>query len=226
MARSFNLGNLEITYLGHASFKIKNGDFVIYLDPYQISSGEKANLILITHDHSDHKDDKSIEFLKKETTEILIGGENIKEGDFVQRSLGGVERKEITIKAVPAYNLTKPFHPRGKGCGFILSFQDGSAVRLSSPSKSSGGEIDGKIIYHAGDTDKIPEMAELGKIDLAMLPIGGTYTMDINEAVEAIEIIKPKIVMPMHYNTLPEITADPEKFKELVGKTSEVIILE
>lgn len=200
MARSFNLGNLEITYLGHASFKIKNGDFVIYLDPYQISSGEKANLILITHDHSDHKDDKSIEFLKKETTEILIGGENIKEG-------GKKQINNVKIKAVPAYNLTKPFHPRGKGCGFIL-------------------EIDGQRIYHAGDTDKIPEMAELGKIDVAMLPIGGTYTMNLQEAVEAIEIIKPKIVMPMHYNTLPKITADPEKFKELVGKKSEVVILE
>lgn len=200
MAGVYNFENLEITGLGHAGFKIKSPDLIIYFDPYNLKFGEKADIILITHSHHDHKDENSIELLKKETTEIFIGGENIKEGE--EKEIRGVK-----IKAVPAYNLNKPFHPRGKGCGFVLN-------------------IDGKIIYYAGDTDKIPEMAELGKIDLAMLPIGGTYTMDMAEAVEAIEIIKPKVVIPMHYNTFPEIKTEIEKFEGLVGRKSKVVILE
>jgi L-ascorbate metabolism protein UlaG (beta-lactamase superfamily) len=200
MAGVYNFENLEITGLGHAGFKIKSPDLTIYFDPYNLKFGEKADIILITHSHHDHKDENSIELLKKEITEILIGCENIKEGE--EKEIRGVK-----IKAVPAYNLNKPFHPRGKGCGFVLN-------------------INGKIIYYASDTDKIPEMAELGKIDLAMLPIGGTYTMDMAEAIEAVEIIKPKVVIPMHYNTFPEIKIEIEKFEDLVGRKSKVVILE
>jgi L-ascorbate metabolism protein UlaG (beta-lactamase superfamily) len=199
MAKTFTFNNLKITWLNHASFKIKNQGMVIYLDPFKISFGEKADLILVTHDHFDHYDERSIEILKKEETEILIGGKNIKEGE--EKEVNGVK-----IKAVPAYNLVKPFHPRGKGVGYLI-------------------EIEGKKIYHAGDTDKIPEMAELGEIDLALLPIGGTYTMNEVEAAEAVKLFSPKKVIPMHYGTLSETIGDPEKFKELVGKISEVIIL-
>lgn len=207
MARTYNFDHLEITWLGHASFKIKippseafGLEFIVYLDPFQVKSGEKADLILVTHHHYDHKDEKSIELLSKKETQVLIGGETVKEGE--EKQISGLK-----IKAVAAYNLIKPFHSRGKGVGFII-------------------KIDDKTIYHAGDTDKIPEMSELGKIDLAFLPIGGTYTMNIQEAAAAVEIIKPKVVIPMHYNTLAEIKADPEEFKKLVGKKSEVIILE
>ncbi len=199
MAKTINLDNLEISWLGHASFKIKTPQIVIYVDPYNLSFGEKADLILVTHDHFDHKDEKSIEILSKTETEVLVGGENIKEGE--EKEVNGIK-----IKAVPAYNLAKPFHPKGKGVGFVL-------------------EISGKKIYHAGDTDKIKEMAELGEIDLALLPIGGTYTMNEEEAAEAVKMIKPKKVIPMHYGTFSEISGDPEKFKELVGNISQVIIL-
>lgn len=206
MAKTYNLDNLEITWLKHASFKIKcleskvyGPEFVIYIDPYNVSFAEKADLILVTHDHYDHKDEKSIAQLSKTTTEVLIGGKNIKEGE--EKEVNGAK-----IKAVPAYNLVKPFHPKGRGVGFVI-------------------EIEGKKIYHAGDTDRIPEMAELGEIDLALLPIGGTYTMNEVEAAEAVKMFSPKKVIPMHYGTLSETPGNPEKFKELVGESSEVIIL-
>jgi len=205
MSKIYQLDNLEITWLGHASFKIKTPQSIIYIDPYNVVGGEKADLILVTHGHHDHKDEKSIGVLSTSETEILVGGESVREGEKK-------EIKGVKIKTVPAYNVNKfrapgnPYHPRGTGVGFII-------------------EAAGQKIYHAGDTDKIPEMANLGEIDLALLPIGGTYTMDEEEAAEAVKTIKPKRVIPMHYGTLAETPGQPEKFKELVGDTSEVIIL-
>ena len=201
MSQELILNNLKIIWLGHAGFRIEAGGRVVYIDPYQITNGPKADLILCTHSHFDHQDEKSIKALSKEETEVLIGGENIKEGEEKQIS-------EIKVKAVPAYNLKKHFHPRGAGVGFVI-------------------EITGKKIYHAGDTDVIPEMENLkDQIDLALLPIGGTYTMDIKEAVEAVKMIEPKIAVPMHYGTLKETIADPEEFKKLVGLICEVKILD
>jgi L-ascorbate metabolism protein UlaG (beta-lactamase superfamily) len=213
MSQELTLNNLKITWLGHASFLISKfhsdtqiplrGTEIrtIYIDPYNISEGPKADLILCTHSHFDHYDEKSIQLLSKKETEVLVGGQNIKEDE--EKELEGIK-----IKAVPAYNLKKPFHPRGQGVGFVI-------------------EIAGYKIYHAGDTDAVPEMAELkNQIDLALLPIGGTYTMDVNEAVEAVKMIKPKIVIPMHYGTLKETKANPEEFKKLVGNLAEVKILE
>jgi len=199
MTETYNLDNLEITWFGHASFKIKSPAVTIYIDPYNLTFGEKADLILCTHEHFDHKDEKSIKALSKIETEVLIGGENIQEREEKMVN-------NLKIKAVSAYNLNKPFHSKGKGVGFVL-------------------EINGKKIYHAGDTDKIPEMAELGEIDLALLPIGGTYTMNEKEAAEAVKMFRPKKVIPMHYGTLSETPGQPEKFKELVGQMAEVIIL-
>ncbi len=176
MSKELTLNTLKITWLGHASFRIKGKGKVIYIDPYNVSEGLKADLILATHSHFDHKDEKSIQSLSKEGTKVLVGGENIREGEEK-------EIDDIKIKAVPAYNLKKQFHLHGQGVGFVIEFA-------------------GQKIYHAGDTDAIPEMANLaGQIDLALLPIGGTYTMNVKEAVEAVKIIKPKIVIPMHYGT-------------------------
>ena len=207
MSKTFNLNNLEITWLGHASFKIKGDGLVIYIDPYQISEDEPADIILATHDHFDHYDQASIKALKKDDTEV-VGPESValKSGGKALKAGEQVEIKGASVKAVPAYNIGKSFHPQGTGVGFIVN-------------------IAGKTIYHAGDTDKIPEMAELGPIDLALLPIGGTYTMNAEEAAEAAKVIKPKKVIPMHYGALKETPGNPEKFKELVGDAAKVIIL-
>jgi len=198
----FELDGIKIFWLGHASFKIKAVNKIIYIDPYNITEDEKADFILVTHEHFDHFDPKSIKAISDDKT-IVIGPpteRKIKIGETLTFD-------NIKIEAVEAYNVEKSFHPRGLGVGYLI-------------------EIDKKTIYHAGDTDFIPEMKNLaGKIDVALLPIGGTYTMDIKDAVEAVKTIKPKYVIPMHYGTLKETMADPEEFKKLVNGFSQVKIL-
>jgi L-ascorbate metabolism protein UlaG (beta-lactamase superfamily) len=112
-----------------------------------------------------------------------------------------VTEKGVEIRAVPGYNS---FHPRGFNIGFLFA-------------------LEGKRIYHAGDTGQVPEMAELGAVDIALIPIGGTYTMDEPQAAEAVRAIKPKTVIPMHYGYATG--GDPEKFAFLVGDSANVVIL-
>ncbi|MEM0203220.1 MAG: MBL fold metallo-hydrolase [Archaeoglobaceae archaeon] len=196
---SLKLGNVEITYLKHAGFKIK-GSKVLYIDPYEVPEGlEKADLILVTHDHFDHLDIKSIKRLSKADTTIVTPKGCFVEGYDTCSLEEGEERivKDVKIKTVPAYNVNKPFHKRD-GAGYIV-------------------EIDGVRIYHAGDTDRIPEMKNI-EVDVALLPIGGTYTMNVSEAVEAAWDIKAKVYIPMHYGAIPNTKADPEEFRLRVPK--------
>ncbi|MEM1593047.1 MAG: MBL fold metallo-hydrolase [Archaeoglobaceae archaeon] len=196
---SLRLGNVEITYLKHAGFKIK-GSKVLYIDPYEVPEGlEKADLILVTHDHFDHLDIKSIKRLSKADTSIVTPKGCFVEGYDTCSLDEGEERivKDVKIKTVPAYNVNKPFHKKG-GVGYIV-------------------EIDGVRIYHAGDTDRIPEMKNI-EVDVALLPIGGTYTMNVSEAVEAAWDIKAKVYIPMHYGAIPNTKADPEEFRLRVPK--------
>ncbi|MEM1578284.1 MAG: MBL fold metallo-hydrolase [Archaeoglobaceae archaeon] len=201
---TLKVDNVEITYLKHAGFKIK-GSKVVYIDPYDISTTlEKADLILVTHDHFDHFDIKAIKRLSKSDTVIVHPKGCVIEG-FESCSLAEGETrvvKDVEIKTVPAYNVNKPFHKKG-GVGYIVN-------------------IDGIKIYHAGDTDRIPEMKNV-EVDVALLPIGGTYTMDVKEAVEAAWDIKAKIYIPMHYGAIPNTKANPEDFRLRVPKA---VILE
>ncbi len=161
---------------------------------------EKGDLILITHAHKDHVKDVTLNRLKRKNT-LVFGpkrclmkvSEDIKEiepGEEID--FGGIK-----IKAVDAYNTekgksTKKVHYKGGGVGYLITIEE-------------------KTIYHAGDTDLIPEMERLGVVDVALLPIGGTYTMDISEAVKATKAIQPKVVIPMH-----RLKADPLVFKKRV----------
>ena len=106
-----------------------------------------------------------------------------------------------------AYNLSKPFHPKGEGAGYILTFNPCIGGPVASPVR----------VYVAGDTDRIPEMAQY-KCDIAILPVGGTYTMDMAEAAEAVADIKPKIVIPYHCNYLSELKVDLNLFKQMVAE--------
>lgn len=188
---------VEITWLKHAGFRIK-GSVVLYIDPYEIDEElEKADIILVTHDHFDHLDMKSIRKLSKGDTLIVHPSGCVVEGyESCSLSVGDVVSvRGVEIKAVPAYNIDKPYHKKGECVGYVVN-------------------IDGVKIYHAGDTDRIPEMKEI-EVDVALLPIGGTYTMDVNEAVDATKDIKAKVFVPMHYGEIG-LKADPEEFKRKV----------
>ncbi len=212
MASTFEINGIKITWLGHASFKIKTPKGkVVYIDPYAGDYSEKADIILVTHDHFDHCDVGKIETCRKDDT-IIVGATNVKSKVPDAEILDWWEEKEvdgIKIVAVPAYNPNKRFHPKDyKGVGWLI-------------------KINNTTIYHAGDTDLIDEMRELrGKVTVALLPIGGIYTMDEKEAASAVEYIEPEYVIPMHYNYLEGLEKDPEEFKKLVGDKAEVVILE
>jgi len=199
--------DIEIKWLGHASFKIKRNK-IIYIDPFDIAEKEKADIILITHEHYDHCSVEDVKKIIKNDTIIFTVSDCAKKlGMNVKLVKPGdkIKIENIEIEAVPSYNINKQFHPKSRGwVGFILN-------------------INGVRIYHAGDTDFIPEMKDI-KVDIALVPIGGTYTMNYEEAAHAVEVIKPKIVIPMHYGKIVGSKEDVLKFKKLLeGKDIDVI---
>lgn len=214
----------NITWFGHASFSFTdtNGNKIYYVDPFDltISELEKADLIFITHAHNDHFSPMDIEKIVKENT-IIIAPMDILAKINRDEALKQVvepnksyEVKGFKFQTIPAYN-THPdklnFHPKSNNwVGYIF-------------------ELNGKKIYHAGDTDFIEEMKELKNLnlDVAMLPIGGTYTMDVEEAAKAANAIAAKVTIPMHYRRLNSDNYQEleEKFKNLITE-SEVVIVE
>jgi len=185
-----------ITWLGHASFKIVAPEGTIYIDPWKLEDGEPADLILITHDHYDHFSADDVKKIRKaDTTIVTTATVAAKLQGDVKTIKAGEELtvKGIRIEAVPAYNPHKNFHPKSAGgVGFIIT-------------------AGGRRIYHAGDTDIIPEMANI-KADVALLPVGGKYTMTASEAAQAANMIKPKVAVPMHWGDIVGSRADAELF--------------
>jgi len=196
----------NIKWLGHASFKIIN-EKIIYIDPWNLKKKAYADIILITHPHYDHL---SVEDISKiQTKETVI----VTTADGAEKLKGNIKRvkpgdlltvKEVKIEVVPAYNIGKNFHPKENGwVGFII-------------------EVGGKRIYHSGDTDFIPEMEKI-KVDVALLPIGGTYTMSAEEAVKAAKAINPKVAIPMHYGDIVGSIEDAERFKKMSPVKVEIL---
>ena len=175
----------KIKWITHACFQIVTDDNkVIYTDPYQIKSGEPADIILVSHDHYDHADKGAIDTVLKDDTKVVCpnsSASKLKKYNPVGLNPNDtIDIEGVKIKAVPAYNPNKAFHPKGNNwLGFII-------------------ETGGKRIYHAGDTDVIPEMKELGDLDVALIPVGDTYTMGFADAVECCDLIKAPIIVPMH----------------------------
>jgi len=198
----------SIEWLSHASFKIDYEGRVLYIDPWKVGNLKPADLILITHSHFDH-------FSKEDILKLVKGSTSVVLPDNIETSfLSGVnivkmvpyDYKDIAgfkIKAVPAYNIGKENHPKSKSwLGYVI-------------------EIAGKLIYHGGDTDLIPEMDDLN-VDIALLPIGGTYTMDGREAAFAAERVGAKVVIPMHYGGIIDSGESLKVFKENLSKDIEI----
>ncbi len=198
----------KIHWLGHDTFRI-DGSKVIYFDPYEIQEGPKADLVLITHDHFDHCVPPDVKKVQKADTIIVTESNSARklEGDIRKIKPGdSVTIEGVTIEGVPAYNTDKEFHPKANGwLGFIVT-------------------IDGVRIYHSGDTDFIPEMKEMD-VDIAMLPVSGTYVMNADQAVEAARAINPKLAIPMHYGAIVGDDSDAQKFKKALEGTVAVKIL-
>jgi len=194
----------KIVWLGHDAFRV-DASKTIYFDPYGITGGPKADLILISHEHFDHCSPDDVAKVQKAGTVIVteknsakkLGGDVrvIKPGDAVD--VGG-----IRVTGVPSYNTDKEFHPRKNAwLGFIV-------------------EVDGVKIYHGGDTDFIPEMKDF-KVDIALIPVSGTYVMTSEQAVKAALAIKPQLAIPMHYGAIVGDEKDALQFKKgLEGKVA------
>ena len=209
------VGNVEIKWLGHGGFIVKDilDNRVIYIDPYQIGDCEPADAILITHSHYDHCSIEDIKKLSTPRTVILAPADcqskfqgKLDFRDCVIMTPGkSITMGNIGVEAVPAYNTNKKFHLKeNEWVGYVL-------------------DINSKRIYHCGDTDAIPEMKKLNKIDVAMMPVSGTYVMTAEEAAEALKGFEPKLAIPMHYGAIVGDKADAERFKQLSPVPVEIL---
>lgn len=198
----------NIFWLGHDSFRIETAK-TIYIDPYQISSGPKADLILITHEHFDHCSPEDVSKIQQSGTVIVTEKDSAKKlsGDVRVIAPGeSVSLDDVTVVAVPSYNTDKDFHPKTNAwLGFIV-------------------DVEGVRIYHAGDADFIPEMKDF-EVDIALLPVSGTYVMTADQAVEAAVAIQPKLAIPMHYGAIVGDEGDALNFKKALEGKIEVLIL-
>ena len=187
----------KITWLGHASFRIDGSKSTVYIDPWKLTSTVPADVVCITHSHFDHLSVEDVEKIRKPST-VIIGPSDCSSGfgnAFKTITAGqSVACGDVTVEAVPAYNTDKEFHQKKMNwLGYVVT-------------------VDGIRIYHTGDTDMIPEMSSI-TTDVVLLPVGGTYTMTVQQAVEAVKQIKPKVAVPMHCGDIVGSLADRDAFK-------------
>jgi len=200
-----SIGELKIAFVGHGTLMFTLGDATIQVDPVSreadYAAMAKADLILVTHQHGDHCDPGAIELLSTEQTRLLVNpacGERVGAG-VVMRNGDVTKVGEITVAAVPAYNLAnkrengQPYHPRGEGNGYVITLGD-------------------TRVYVAGDTENIPEMKALEDIDIAFLPMNLPYTMTPEMVADAAKAFRPGILYPYHYGQ-----TDPEQLVDLLA---------
>ena len=198
-----NVDNIEINT--QSSIKIILNK-IIYFDPYKIVENKHdADIIFITHNHYDHMDIESINNIKNDST-IIVAPKSIEKDirsiefkDYIfLNPYEEINIEDINIKSIPAYNIEKTFHPRQNNwLGYIIEFNNVS-------------------YYVAGDTDKTKETENV-KCDIALIPIGGTYTMDVKEASELVKTIKPKVVIPTHYGSIVGEINDGKRLKDILS---------
>lgn len=197
----------NVHWLGHDGFYVQ-GSKVVYFDPWEISGGPKADVVCITHEHFDHCSPDDVANISKDGTLIVTeaqAAEKLSGNVKVLKPGESIEEGGVKITAVPSYNTDKDFHPKGNDwLGFIV-------------------ELDGVKIYHAGDADFIPEMNDL-EVDIALIPVSGTYVMDADQGIEAARAIKPKIAVPMHYGKIVGSEDDAKKFAAALEGEMTVVI--
>jgi L-ascorbate metabolism protein UlaG (beta-lactamase superfamily) len=203
----------NVSWLGHDSFRI-SGSQTIYIDPWHIAAGAPpADIILVTHEHFDHFDKDDIARISQPATVIVGPAEVTAQVDGDTRTVAPgdtVAIAGVTVRAVPAYNTDKfrepgvVFHPRADAkVGYVV-------------------ELDGTTYYHAGDTDVIDEMSEID-VDVAMIPVSGTYVMTADEAARACSKLHAGVVIPMHYDTIVGSLADAQRLAELCPLPVEIL---
>ena len=203
-------GDLKITFIGHWTLMLTFGGKIIHVDPFSKMADytklPKADIILLTHEHIDHLDLKALNPVRTEKTLVVLTQTCAKqvEGGIVMNN-GDVKSIEgLKIEAVPAYNIVhkrdngQPFHPKGIGNGYIITFGD-------------------KRVYIAADTENIPEMKGLKEIDIAFLPMNLPYTMTPEMVADAAKAFKPKILYPYHYGE-----TDTSKLVNLLKDSKEI----
>lgn len=199
----------KIVWHGHDSFRIDAAK-TIYFDPYEISGGPKADLILISHEHFDHCSPDDVAKIQQSGTVIVTEKDSAKKlsGDMrVIKPGESIVLDDLKIEAVPSYNTDKDFHPKKNAwLGFIV-------------------EIEGIRIYHAGDTDFIPEMNDF-EVDIALVPVSGTYVMTADQAAKAALAINPKLAIPMHYGAIVGDVQDALNFEKALEGKIEVLVLQ
>jgi L-ascorbate metabolism protein UlaG (beta-lactamase superfamily) len=207
----------SLEWLGHAGFRIKVGQAVVYIDPYRVHDGPPADLILVTHGHYDHFSPRDLERLSTKHT-IVVGPPAVAErvsGRVLSVTPGQTVEEELVrgveVATVAAYNTSKRdqegnvFHPRDAGwVGYNVN-------------------VRGERLYHSGDTDVIPEMDSVTGVDVALLPVSGVYVMTAGEAAEAARRIQPRVAVPMHWGEHIGTRADAEAFAELAPVEVEIL---
>lgn len=197
----------NIRWLGNAGFLVR-GRRQIYIDPVGYAFPEDVgDIILITHGHEDHCSPQDVKWLRKGATVLVVpqSAAGVFQGDIrVVKPGDTLKHAGIQVQAVPAYNIGKSYHPReANNVGYVFTVPEGVTY------------------YHAGDTDLIPEIKDI-KADVVFLPVGGEYTMNADEAAEAVSWIKPKLAIPMHWGKVAGNKADAERFRDLVRKIPDV----
>jgi len=189
--------SVTLQWLGHASFKITKDDVTIYIDPWKLAdSAHDATVVLVSHGHYDHYSASDVTKVSGPQTKFIASADVVGQHGKGQPLQPGqsVSVDDITITGVAAYNPAKQFHPKANNwLGFVI-------------------EIGDSRIYYAGDTDMTEEMKVLKGIDIALLPVGGTYTMNAAEAAEAVEHFKPVKAVPYHWGDIVGGRKDADNF--------------
>jgi L-ascorbate metabolism protein UlaG (beta-lactamase superfamily) len=194
--------SVEIKWINHASFRLAADANVVYIDPWKLDfSPHDADVVFVSHSHHDHLSPEDIRKVSKGDTAVIAPAETVAKLHAANAVDPGQEItvKGVTVEAVAAYNVGKSFHPKAnQWCGAVFT-------------------MGGQRVYYAGDTDRIPEMAGLAAIDVALLPVGGKYTLNAAEACQACGDIGCAAAIPYHWGDIIGSRRDAEEFAEGAG---------